>query len=223
VHPGQCLDGGCQSVVAVRDVEGPVSHGVHQGVGVLADHCPDRLVDALTGGLQDRSAGAARGDDRVQGVVGPVGERDRAGRHPDLEQVAGQQVGPARPDRLVAQDPPVVGTGHGDEAQDSGLGVVADLHAVQEQGRSVVRQVGTGVVDALHGSRTSGDQAVDVIAPVGWHVLLGAGHVQEAVRVRIGHRCPLLRRVGVVGTGGDPIGPCRVDDQAGKCPQDIHC
>ena len=112
----------------------------------------------------------------------------------------------------MAQDPPVVGTGHGDEAQDSGLGVVADLHAVQEQGRSVVRQVGTGVVYALHGRHTPGDQAVHVIALVGRHVLLGAGHVQEAVRVRFGHRCPLPRTVRVVGTGGDLIGPHRVDD-----------
>ena len=97
-HPVPCLDRGGKSVVAVSDVEGPVAHGVHQGVGVLADHCPDRLVDALAGGLQDRPACAAHGNDRVQGLVGPVGERDRAGGHPDLEQVAGQQVGPARPD-----------------------------------------------------------------------------------------------------------------------------
>ncbi len=221
-HPIPGLLGRGQPVVAVGYVEGPVAHRVDQGIGVFAGRGPDRLVDALAGGLQDRLVGGARGDHGIQRLVGPVGERDRAGGHADLQEVAGQQVGPTRPDRLMAKDPPVVGVRHRNHAQDPGLGVVSHLHPVQEQRRLFVFHVGAGVVDALHGGGAAGEEAVDVVALVGCYVLLGARHVQEAVRVGFGECSPLFRCVGVVRAGGDAVSPLGVDDQARKAPQDVH-
>ena len=78
------------------------------------------------------------------------------------------------------------------------------------------------VLIALHGGGAAGEEAVDVVALVGCYVLLGARHVQEAVRVGFGECSPLFRCVGVVRAGGDAVSPLGVDDQARKAPQDVH-
>ena len=105
----------------------------------------------------------------------------------------GQEVGPARTNRFVAENPPVAGLGHWNQPHDSGLDVVGRGQAVQEQGRGVVGHIGAGVVYALHRPSTLGDQAVDVVSPAGRNILLGTGHVQEAVRVGLSDGGPLGR------------------------------
>ena len=105
----------------------------------------------------------------------------------------GQEVRPTRTNRFVAENPPVSGLGYRDQSHDAGLDVVGRGQAGQEQGRDIVGHVGAGIVDALHRLNTLSDQAVNVVPPAGWYILLGPGHVQEAVRVGLSDGRPLGR------------------------------
>ena len=212
-------------MVAVGHVEGAPPECVDECGGVIAADRPDRLVDALVVRVEHRLLFTAAGDDRLEAVVRAKGERDGARRGADREQVAGQQVGPTGPYRLVPQDPPVAVLGDRHETHDPRLDVAAvrgvDPHAIQEQHGFVVAPVDPGVVETVHRIGAVADQPVDVIALLRWEVLLRAGDVQEAVRVLGGHGHPLRRGVGVVGAGDDPVDPFRIDHHPRKGAEDI--